>query len=454
MAYRFKSIDRETPLLLPIDLREWVEEDDLIHFILSAVERLPLSTFAVNHKGCGDAQYPPHLMLALLIYCYAQGIFSSRRIERATYRDVAVRYLLANEHPDHDTICAFRRQNLEAIARAFVDVLELAREMKLLRLGMVSLDGTHIHASAAKDQNLTYQRAQQLRLQLRRDVDQLLGQAEAADAQGQDHQKLPAEIGRREKLLAKMERACAELEARAKIRAEQERAAYESQVAAREQRQGRDRGRPPQPPTSGPGPEELINLTDADAQLMRKSVNDSYTQSYNAQAVVDAEGSRLIVGQRVSTCSGDGGELAADMQSIPAVLGQPTAALADAGYASRAAFAQLQTSHPQLELYVSVQSEDAHAVRRYDYRPPDKIKPPRTVKDPVLVAMAQKLQSDAGRKIYRLRAQTVEPVFGIIKGALGFRQFLLRGLKKVTGEWNLVCLAYNLRRLHTLQMAA
>ena len=128
MAARFKNIDRHTPMLLPPDLREWVAEDDLVHFIIEAVERLPLSAFAVNHKGCGDEQFPPHLMLALLIYCYANGLFGSRRIERATYRDVAVRYLCAGEHPDHDTICTFRRNNLEAVASAFVDVLELARE--------------------------------------------------------------------------------------------------------------------------------------------------------------------------------------------------------------------------------------------------------------------------------------------------------------------------------------
>ena len=223
MAQRFKNADRNTPLLLPPDLREWVAEDDLVHFVIAAVERLPLSSFAVNQKGCGDEQYPPHLMLALLIYCYANGIFSSRRIERASYRDVAVRYLTADTHPDHDTICTFRRNNLEAIAQAFVDVLELARELKLLQLGVVSLDGTHLKASASKDKNLTYQRAQQLRAQLKADVARLLEQAEAADQREEDPQRLPAEIARREKLLAKMEAACAQLEARAKARAEAER---------------------------------------------------------------------------------------------------------------------------------------------------------------------------------------------------------------------------------------
>src|SRR5262245_20075362 len=201
MAHRFKNADRKTPMLLPPDLREWVGEDDLVHFVIEAVERLPLSSFVVNHRGSGDEQYPPHTMLALLIYCYANGIFSSRRIERATYRDVAVRYLTADMHPDHDTICAFRRNNFEAIAVSFVDVLELARELQLLRLGMVSTDGTHMKANASKDKNLTYERAQQLRAQLQQDVQELLDQAEQADQKGEDPQKLPQEIARREKLL-------------------------------------------------------------------------------------------------------------------------------------------------------------------------------------------------------------------------------------------------------------
>ena len=291
MAHRFKNADRNTPMLLPPDLREWVAEDDLVHFVIAAVERLPLASFAVNHKGSGDEQYPPHLMLALLIYCYANGLFSSRRIERATYRDVAVRYLTADTHPDHDTICAFRRNNMEAIAKAFVEVLELARELQLLKLGIVSLDGTHIKANASKDKNLTYERAQQLRSQLKQDVQGLLQQAEQADQKDEDPQQLPAEIGRREKLLAKMEAACAQLEARAQARAQAERAEYERKVAQRQEREPSRRGPPPKPPqASNPGPNEQINLTDADARIMRKSQRESFQQSYNAQLVVDSEG--------------------------------------------------------------------------------------------------------------------------------------------------------------------
>lgn len=450
MALRLKNTDRHTPLLLPPDLRDWVAEDDLVHFVIQAVERLPLSCFALNHKGCGDEQYPPHTLLALLIYCYANGIFSSRRIERATYRDVAVRYLTADTHPDHDTICAFRRNNLDAIAAAFVDVLELAKELQLLKLGTVSLDGTHIKANASKDKNVTYERAQQLRAQLRQDVNALLHQAERADQQTDDPQALPTEIARRQKLLQKMDQACAQLEQRAQERAERERADYERKVAARQAREGSAKGPEPKPPQATPAPDEQINLTDPDARLMRKSKRESYTQSYNCQAAVDAGESRLIVGQRLTDCASDGGQLEPDLQSIPATLGQPDRALADCGFADKEVFERLRQERPGLDLYVSVHREDAHAERRYDYRPLDKIKKPKPITDPVLRAMADKLKTPEGKTIYRQRSCTVEPAFGIIKAVLGFRQFLLRGLQKVSGEWNLVCLAYNLKRLHRL----
>jgi len=450
MAQRFKNADRNTPMLLPPDLREWVAEDDLVHFVIAAVERLPLATFAVNHRGSGDEQYPPHLMLALLIYCYANGIFSSRRIERATYRDVAVRYLTADTHPDHDTICAFRRNNLEAVAQGFVAVLELARELQLLQVGIVSLDGTHIKANASKDKNLTYDRAQQLRVQLQQDVACLLQEAEQADGRDEDPQRLPEEIARREKLLAKMEAACAQLEARAQARAAAERAEYERKLSEREQRESWPKGRPPKAPESTPKPRDQVNLTDADARIMRKSQRESFSQSYNAQLVVDAGGSQLIVGQRVSNCASDAGQLEPDLESIPACIGQPRTVLADCGYSDAKLFKRLDQQRPDLDLYVSVRREDAQAPRRYDYRPQHKIKGRRRLREPMLCAMADKLRTPEGQRRYRQRACTVEPVFGIIKSVLGFRQFLLRGLDKVSGEWNLICLAYNLKRLHRL----
>jgi transposase len=436
-------------MLLPPDLRDWVGEDDLVHFVIQAVDRLPFDKFHLNVKGCGDAQFPPHMMMALLIYSYANGIFSSRRIERATYRDVGVRYLTADTHPDHDTICTFRRKNLHAVSEAFVDVLELARELGLVKLGRVSVDGTHIKANASKDKNVTYERACELREQLGLDIAQLLQEAEQADANDSDPQKLPEEIARREKLLAKMDRACETLEERARQRAEKERVEYEKKLATREKRPPCKKGPPPKAPSDTPRAKEQINLSDSDSNLMRKNKREGYTQSFNAQAVVDAEGSQLVVGQRVSQSASDGGELEADLQSIPKTMGKPGQVLADCGYMDAAMFERLEAEG--IDPLVSVHREDAHSERRYEFRPPKNKKPIKNITDPRLLAMRAKLQTEEGKKIYKLRAQTVEPVFGVIKQVLGFRQFLLRGVEKVSGEWGLVCLAYNLKRLHVLK---
>ena len=239
--------------LLPPDLRDWLPEDDLAHFVVEAVERVPLERFEVNERGTGSAQYHPRMMLALLVYCYANGIFGSRRIERATYRDIGVRYVAANCHPDHDTICTFRRSNFDAVAAAFLQVLLLAKELKLLRVGTVSVDGTKVDANANKRNSIRYDRAGALREQLRGEIEGLLDQAEQADTdEAPDPQGLPEELSRRDKLRAKLDRACAELERRAQARADSERAEYERKVAARERRRGSRKGRHIKPPTEAP----------------------------------------------------------------------------------------------------------------------------------------------------------------------------------------------------------
>ena len=318
--------------LLPPDLRDWLTEDDLAHFVVEAVERVPLERFEVNERGTGSAQYHPRMMLALLVYCYANGIFGSRRIERATYRDIGVRYVAANCHPDHDTICTFRRSNFDAVAAAFLQVLLLAKELQLLRVGTVSVDGTKVDANANKRNSLRYDRAGALREQMRGEIEGLLDQAEHADTdEAPDPQGLPEELSRRDKLRAKLDRACAELERRAQARADSERAEYERKVAARERRRGSRKGRHIKPPTEAP-----------------------------------------------------------------------------------------EAKEPQADWIKSMQ---------------------------------QKMALPEQRAHYRLRKQTVEPVFGIVKQAMGFRQFLLRGLETVEGEWGSVTLAYNCRRLHNLRLA-
>lgn len=453
MATRLVNIDRNTPLLLPVDLRQWVAEDDLVHFVIEAVEGMKLPSLKLNRRGTGSAQYPPKMMLALLIYGYANGIFSSRRIERATWRDVAVRYLTADTHPDHDTICTFRRENFAAVAQAFLQVLQLARQMGLLKVGAVSIDGTHIAASASKDRNVRYDRAGELDKQLELDIAALMQQAEQTDQRDEDDgQKLPDEIARRQKLRSKMIQARAQLEQQAKAKAQAEQAEYERKRADRQQREGKSQGPHPKPPSDTPRDEQQINLTDPDSRLMRKSKRSAYTQSYNAQATVDAEGSMLILGGHVTHCASDANELIPALNDVDASIGKPTAALADTGYANTDAIEQVQQDEDGPELYVAVGRQDNHDQRRYDYRPSSVTdKPAKKITHPTLLAMREKLQTDEGRRLYRLRKQTVEPVFGIIKSVMGFVRFLLRGLEKVRGEWSLVSLAYNFKRLWKLQ---
>ena len=422
-------------MLLPVDLREWIPQDDLVHFVINAVEMMSLPGLSVNPRGSGSKQYPPRMMLALVIYCYANGLFASRRIERATYRDLAVRYLTGDTHPDHDTICAFRRENGEAVKQAFLEVLRLAQKMGLLKVGTVSVDGTHIKANASKHKGVRYDRAGVLEKLLRKDIEELLARAEKSDTEASaDDQKLPQEIARREALLEKMLWARQELEKRAK-----------SEDVGQE-----EDGKDPGSKTGGASPgrpkdSQQINLTDPQSALMRKSHHDSYVQAYNAQAVVDAGGSQMILATDVIRTPSDANQLEAALKGVTEIVGPVERMLADGGYVNADAFDQVQE---KVDLYVAITRED-NSYRRYDYRPP-KQKPAKKVTDPRLLAMREKLATKEGKRIYAKRASSVEPVFGIIKSAMGMRQFLLRGIEKVRIEWDLACLAYNVRRLWSL----
>lgn len=247
----FRSYDRSQRLLLPPDLGDWVPEDDLAHFVIEAMERVRIDAFQVNWRGTAKAQYHPRLMLALPIYSYANGILSSRRIERTTHRDVGIRFVACDQHPDHDTIATFRRANAAAISQAFVQVVDLAREVGLVRLGMVSIDGTKLDANASKHRSIRYDRAVAWRAALERDIAELLAKAEAADVEAApDLGSLPEEIARRRALKTKLDEGCARLEAEAKARTEEERPAYEEKKRRHEARNGQ--GRPPTPPDDEP----------------------------------------------------------------------------------------------------------------------------------------------------------------------------------------------------------
>ena len=384
-------------------------------------------------------------------------MFSSRRIERATHRDIAVRYLTGDTHPDHDTICAFRREHFDAVATCFVHVLELARELKLLTVGTVSVDGTTIKASASKNRNVRYDRAGELVEQLDLEVRELMDQAERSDQRDEsDGQSLPEEIGRRETLKRKLEQARSRLEARAKHKAEAEQAQYERKVRQREQRQGSAKGRHIKEPDPTPPAKAQENLTDPDSRLMRHNKRSAYEQAYNAQAVVDADGSQLVLSSHVSQCASDRNELVPAVQAIPESIGPPDTVLADNGYCNQEQVRILEgdEDEPRMNVLVSVHAEAKQLRRKHDFRPqPTETKEPPKIHSTFILAMKAKMEQGESRAKYRLRKQTVEPVFGTIKKWMGFTQFLLRGHEHVRGEWQLVTLAYNMKRLWRMQAA-
>jgi transposase len=460
MPARFVNIDHDTPLLLPPNIREWVPRNHLAHYILDAVEELDLRQVRVNHRGTGSEQFPPGMMTGLLIYCYATGTFSSRQIERATHENVAVRMLCADTHPDHDTICAFRRENQPLLAECFVKVLQMAQQLKLLKVGQitVSVDGTKVLAHASKHAAVSYQRAGQQIEMLEAEVRQLLAKAEAADSTPlEEGLSIPQEITRRQERKAALAKARAEIEARAAARAVLERAEYERKLAeraARRERGERVGGRPPQPPSAVPEPGEQYNFTDPPSRIMKAGSGQHFEQSYNAQAAVEVE-SRLIVMGRVSDAPNDKQQLPEDLKAVPAAVGSLAAVLADNGFYSEAAVEAVERTakgEPTgVTVYAAVEKTGHHrSVADLEARAEPEPPPSGASVGEV---MRYRLRTRAGRALYKLRQQTVEPVFGILKEVMGFRRFLLRGLEKVNLEWTLVCLAYNFKRLHRLATA-
>jgi transposase len=453
MATRFVSIDRDTPLLLPPNLRDWVPADHLVHFVLDAVDVLDLRQVQVNTRGTGSEQYPPHLMLALLIYSYATGVFGSRRIEQSTYDSVPVRLLTADTHPDHDTLCTFRRENQALLTESFVKVLQLAQQLKLLRVGQltVAVDGTKVLAYASKHSAVSYQRAGEMIAQLELEVAQLLAKAEQADATPlQDGLTIPEEITRRQERKAALAQARAEIEARAQARYAGQLAEHQAKLAARAakiERGEKLRGQPPQAPTPTPKPGDQYNFTDPASRIMKAGTGNHFEQNYNAQAAVEVE-SRLIVGERTSQSPNDKQELGPTLAAVPAEAGTLAAALVDSGFFSEKAVVEVERAGVGPVVYAAVEKTGHHrSVADLEKRAEPEAPPAEAS---VIEVMRHRLKTTAGRNLYKLRQQTVEPVFGIIKSVLGFRQFRLRGREKVGLEWTLVCLAYNLKRLHRL----
>jgi transposase len=449
----FRMIDRATGYLLPPSVDEWLPERHLARFIVEVIDRLDLSAMSGSYRGTGSASYHPALLLGILIYGYATGVFSSRKLERATYDSVAFRFIAANDHPDHDTIATFRRRFLKEIEGLFVQVLELAREMGMLKMGTVALDGTKIHANASRHSALSYEHAGKIEAQLKAEVAELLARAEAADqADVPDGMSIPDELARREERLAKLAVARAKIEARAKERYEREKAEHEAKLAARKAKEEatgkKPGGKPPQPPVEGTLPTDQVNLTDEESRIMPVA-GGGFEQCYNAQAVVATE-SLLVVAAQVVQAPNDKQQIEPMLTKIgtlPEDLGKPDTLLADNGYFSEANVALCVAARIAPMIALGRQSHHPSLSERFAKAPPAPENPTP------LEAMSHRLRTPEGKRLYALRKQTPEPVFGIIKSVMGFRQFLLRGLDNVQGEWSLVTMAWNMKRMYAMAAA-
>lgn len=448
---RFRPINREIDYLLPPSVQDWLPESHLARYVVEVVEGLDLSKLESVYAGRGSAAYHPAMLLSLLIYGYATGAYSSRKIERASYDSLAFRFIACDQHPDHDTLASFRRRHGEQFAATFVQVLQIARENQVSRFGTVSLDGTKIHANASRHSALSYAHAEKIEAQLKAEAQEMLKLAEAADQSDlPDGVSLPDEIKRREDRLAAIAEAKTKIEARAKERLEREQAEYQAKLDKREAKEKangkKPGGKPPKPPQVGPRPDDQINLTDEESRIM-KVAGGGFEQCYNAQALVDSE-SMLVMAPHVTQAGNDKEQVVpmlAKLQALPEELNQPEKFLADSGYFSEKNVEACEAA--RIEPLIAVGRDAHHRHWRERFEEPAASSEPTSPVD----KMKHRLKTKAGRAAYGQRKQTVEPVFGIIKSVMGFRQFLLRGLANVQNEWTLVCLAWNLKRMATLR---
>jgi transposase len=458
MSFQFRTCTLDQPLLLSPSLQEWLPENHLARFIADVSEQLDLSAIYAAYRrkdGRGQQGYHPLLLLRLLLYGYSTGVVSSRSIERKTFEDVAFRYLAGDQHPDHDTIAAYRQQHLESLAGLFTQALLLCKAAGLVKLGHVALDGTEIQANASKHKAMSYGRMNPTEERLQAEVDQLLAKAQAQDAaedekygKGKRGDELPAELARRESRLAKIRAAKADLEAEAKREAERQKAAAEAKIAERRQMEEKTgkkaRGRDPQvpdPEQAVPDEKAQRNFTDPESRIMPDGARKgSFIQGYNAQIVVDSEAQIIVACDTVAE-SNDKQQLAPMLAQVEQNLGaKPAAASADTGYWSEAQVSDERLQGIDLHIAVGKQKHEEEAATVAVAPQSGEVLSP-------LEAMKRKLQSEAGRAIYKMRKAIVEPVFGQIKEWRGLRRFSLRGKAKAGAEWKLICLTHNLLKL-------
>ena len=448
----FIVADRQTDYLLPPSVDDWLNQDHLARFIVEVIDQLDLSKLTRQYAGRGSKAYHPATLLAILVYGYATGVFSSRRLEQATYDSVAFRFLAANRHPDHDSLAAFRRRFLDELSDLFLQVLEMAKEMKVLKVGNICLDGTKIEANASRHSALSHGYIEKLEVQLKAEIQELLALAEQADrADIPNGVSLPEELKRREDRLAAMAAAKATIVARAKERDQREKAEYDEKMAcraAKEKATGKKPGgKPPRAPEPGPRDKDQLNLTDEESRILPVA-GGGFEQAYNAQAAADAA-TMLIVATGVTQAPNDKQQvepMLATLKAQAVVLGAVECLIADSGYCSEKNIKACEAAG--IDPLIAVARDEHHPGWRERHSEPAALPDNAT---PVQ-AMSHRLKTQAGRARYALRKQTIEPVFGIIKSVMGFRRFSLRGLNKVTGEWTLVCMAWNLKRLAVLRL--
>jgi transposase len=452
MSRTFKTVDYQATLEVSVRLGDCVPPDHLARFVVDTITQLDLSALYARYGSRGGEPYAPEPLLGLLFYGYATGVFSSRKIERATYESAPFRFIAGNLHPDHDTLAHFRTSFLSELKGLFVEILLIARLAGVLQLGRISFDGTKIHADASKSNAVSYQRLLEIEQKLQAEVEELFALGERAEhADLPDGLVISDEIALRTARLARLAEAKAVLEARANERHALEQAEYDAKMREREAKAAKSGrkpgGRPPQPPTAGPRAKDQYNFTDPDSRVMKNSTNQGFDQDYNAQVAVD-QASFLIVGQSLSNHPNDQAEAQPTLESISSQLGQPGAAALDNGFFSATNIELFQSRG--IDPYIAT-GRDAHH-QSWQARFADQPAPPPQDASPQ-VQMAYKLKTALGKAIYAARKCTVEPVIGIIKAVLGFRQFSLRGAEAVAGEWCLVCLAFNLKRLHILLLS-
>ena len=460
MSKNFRTCDLDQPFLLPPSLQDWLPESHLARFIAELVPGLDLSKiygFYGRRDGRGKAAYHPVMMVRVLVYGYCVGVMSSRRVERASYDDIAFRYLCADQHPDHDTIAAFRQQHLPVLAQLFTQILQLCNKAGLVKLGHVAIDGTKVQANASKHKAMSYDRMEEKEKQLKAEVEKLLAQAAETDAaedalygKGNRGDELTGELARRESRLKKIAEAKAALEQEARERAEAAKKVAEDKLEERrkkeEARGKKFGGRPPQipnPEQARPEAQAQRNFTDPESRIMPDGAHKgAFMQAYNAQIAVDSA-AQIIVAAELTQESNDKQQLAPMLERVEQNLGaKPEAVSADAGYCSEAQLTDKRVEGIELDV--------ATGKQKHGLPEPGAVVPPgelAVASDSAVERMKQKLRTEPGRAVYKMRKAIVEPVFGQIKAARGIRAFLLRGLVKVSAEWKLICAAHNVLKM-------